>query len=232
MILSAMIDTREPKWVRELAFGGVPTAAIALDAGDVQVATDDHKILVVERKTAADLLGTIRSGRLFPQCVKMLEVSSWSYLVVCGSLTCLGGHVVASSRTTNWSWAALQGALLTVQELGVGIVHAENDADFEPSVMRLASRDRGAVPVRPARVPNVLSDGEAIVAALPGVGLERMKAVMEYAGGNAAWALTWLTELESSDRIPGINIGTKQGIRRALGLPDWAQMSVISMEGQ
>jgi len=229
-ILSAMIDTREPAWIRDLTFGGVPTAAIALEAGDVQIATDDAKVLVIERKTGDDLLNTIRGGRLFPQCAKMLATSAWAYLVVCGQLTPDNGHVKVDGIPTGWTWASYQGALLTCQEMGIGVVQVPSDTEFEAAVIRLAARDRGSVPIRPPRVPNILSSGEAIIAALPGIGLERMQAVMEYAGGNAAWALTWLTELDNGDHIPGVNIGTKQSIRRALGLEDWAQLSVISRE--
>ena len=37
---SVIIDSREPGWVQSLTFGGVPTATVALDAGDVWAAID------------------------------------------------------------------------------------------------------------------------------------------------------------------------------------------------
>jgi len=218
----ATIDSREPAWTQALTFGGVPTLVMALEAGDVQVVTDDDKILVIERKTPEDFLSTLKADRLFPQCVKMLETSPWAYIVITGIFECSPlGKVITQpdSRITGWAWAALQGALLTVQEMGIGIVYVANDQEFEKTVIRLAARDRNVVHVPPARLPEVLGQGQALIASLPGVGIERCKAVLEYTG-TPAWALTWLTELDSEEKVPGIGSITKAGVRRALGLSE------------
>lgn len=242
-ILSVMVDTREPAWVQALTFGGVPTVSVAIDAGDLQVATDDNKILVIERKTPEDLLNTLKADRLFPQCTRMLEVSRWSYIVVTGTFECspLGkvitkqdqvgfsnGNGFLVTRETGWAWESLQGALLTVQEMGIGIVYAASDESFERTVIRLAARDRGNVPVTPPRLPEVIGPGKAIIASLPGIGIERMRAVLRFTG-TPAWALTWLTELDSDEKVPGINIGTKRAIRQALGLDAETKLSVIAL---
>jgi len=237
----ATIDSREPAWTQALTFGGVPTLVMALEAGDVQVVTDDDKILVIERKTPEDFLSTLKADRLFPQCVKMLETSPWAYIVITGIFECSplgkvitlqdgfagegGGYNVG--RISGWAWAALQGALLTVQEMGIGIVYVANDQEFEKTVIRLAARDRNVVHISPARLPEVLGQGQALIASLPGIGIERSKAVLEYTG-TPAWALTWLTELDSEEKVPGIGAVTKAGVRRALGLSESEKLSVIS----
>lgn len=237
MILSVMIDSREPQEYQTLTFGGVPTAVVALDAGDLLMATDDAAMLCIERKTPSDLLNTIREGRLLPQVARMRETSRWAYLVVGGEMVrspngkvCTqNGHTMVE---TGWGWDAVQGALLTVQELGVSVVHCgEGTAQYEAAVMRLAARERGTVIVPPPRQPQVLSPGQAAIAALPGIGLERLAAVMQYAG-TPAWALLALTEHSEKEHIPGIGEVTRRKIRAALGLDEDQELWVLPTGAQ
>ena len=62
-IQSIMIDSREPQWMQMLRPAGIQPAVTALDAADVWVATADGQLLVIERKTVADLLASIADGR-------------------------------------------------------------------------------------------------------------------------------------------------------------------------
>lgn len=237
MILSVMIDSREPTEYQTLTFGNVPTAVVALDAGDLLIATDDAAMLCIERKTPSDLLNTIREGRLLPQVARMREASRWAYLVVGGEMVrspngkvCTqNGHTMAE---TGWAWDAVQGALLTVQELGVSVVQCgEGTAQYEAAVMRLAARERGVAIVPPPRLPQVLSPGEAAIAALPGIGLERLAAVMRYAG-SPAWALLALTEHSEKEHIPGIGEGTRRRVRAALGLDEDQELYILPTGAQ
>lgn len=227
-INSIVIDSREPHWVQQLTFGGVPVAVAMLEAGDVMIATDDNKIVLVERKTADDLLNTIKDGRLFPQAAKMKAVSPWCYLVITGELTQHHGKVMTDHRITGWNWDSVQGALLTAQELGVGVIFAD---DFEQAVIRLASRDREDVTIRPPRVPSILSEGEAALTALPGIGVDRLSSLLEHTG-SPAWALTYLTDPDSDSSIdvPGIGQITRLRVRRALRLKENEKLSVITIE--
>jgi ERCC4-type nuclease len=217
-ILSVMIDSREPEWIRKLTFGGVPTAVIALDAGDFLVATSDNRLLGIERKTSDDLLNTLRDDRLFPQIARLRASTEFAYLLVSGPLNPGADGKTITSRLTGWDWNAVQGALLTVQELGVSIVYATGDLDVEPTIQRLAGRRRDDVRILPPRQPNILGAGEAAIAALPGIGLEKLSTVMA-AAGTPAWALLMLTQRDG-EHVPGIGPGTKATIRRALGLDD------------
>jgi len=217
-ILSVMIDSREPKWVQGLTFGGVPTVVTALDAGDFLVATSDNRLLGIERKTSDDLLGTLAADRLFPQIERLRAATEFCYLLVTGPLLpSEDGHAI-TKRITGWEWSALQGALLTVQELGCSVVYATGDEDLEPAIIRLAKRRREDVRILPPRQPNVLGPGEAAIASLPGIGLERLAAVLEKAG-TPAWALVMLTQ-KDGEHVPGIGPATKQRIRRALGMDE------------
>lgn len=229
MIQSIMVDNREPDWLKDLSFGGVPVARTLLDAGDVWAATEDA-LIIIERKTPGDLLNTLRAGRLFAQCAKMRELSQWCYLVITGELQRgANGQVWAERRQTGWNWDSVQGALLTCQELGVGVVHCGGDTDFEQTVIRIANRDRGTKRIEPPRLSHVLGNGEAMLAALPGVGLERVDALLQHCG-TPAWALVALTD-GTAIKVPGIGGGVKAQVRRALGLEDWAEFAIVTKEG-
>jgi len=224
---SVMIDSREPEWVQKLAFGNAPTAVVALEMGDVWAATTDGSILIIERKTTTDLLGSIKDNRIFQQAKAMHEQSPWAYVVITGAL--IPGpdsKVIAGGRETGWDWNAVQGALLTVQELGVGIVTCVSDADFGATVTRLAQRGREAVRVEPRRLAYLVGAGEAALAALPGIGPERIGVLLDFCS-TPAWALTFLTDTTNGQRVTGIGDNTKRAVRKALGLEDWAELAVV-----
>ena len=159
----------------------------------------------------------------------MREYSEWSYLMITGELQRgANGKVWCEQRQTGWNWDSVQGALLTIQELGVGVIHCGGDTDFEAAVLRLAARERGTVRIGPPRLSHILGHGEAMLAALPGVGFERVDALLSHCG-TAAWSLVALTD---DTAVPGIGDGTKRRVRKALGLEDWAEFTIhVKEEG-
>lgn len=225
--VAALVDRREPVWVRELRFGGAPVAVRFLDAGDVHALTSDGCVLMIERKTPADLIHSIVDGRLFPQVARLRDRTPHGYLVVDGLVSCgRSGQVIHAGRDTGFAWAALQGALLTVQELGVAVQEFP-EGQFEDAVLGLIKRHRGDV--HPAR--RVLAAGDpalAVLTSLPGIGLERAFALLKTCGtaAYALWALTethprtWTNTAEGSTAIGGIGPATKAAVRAALGLED------------
>lgn len=229
-IVSVVIDSREPEHIKRLTFGCQAVACNMLDSGDLLAILDDGAMLAVERKTPGDLLNSIRDNRIWAQLVGIRALTKWSYLCITGELhRASDGHVCTDGRVTGWNWAALQGALLQAQEIGVFVVYAANDADYEDTVLRLAARShRDEMLITPARAPRILNESEQIVCAMPGIGPEKVQPILEYAG-TPAWALSWLTMLESQERVPGIGIGTKRTIRRALGLAENEELSVIAI---
>ena len=228
-IASVVIDSREPDWVRTLTFGGVPVALAILEAGDLLIATDSGDIVGIERKTATDFLHTLRDDRLFPQLVRLRETTPWAYLAICGTLQpAVGGKCFANGIETGWTWPSVAGALLTVQEIGVHILHVPSDAEFEAAIIRLASRDRSALRTRPARESGFASEAEALLCALPGIGPDKAQSLLGYCG-SAAWALAYLSnDTWEGPSAPGVGEGTKRRIRAALELEEWATLAVIS----
>lgn len=227
MIKAVMIDTREPDWVQKLKFGSDAVSVVCLDQGDLMAVCDDSQIILVERKTPDDLLASIRDGRLLDQASDMLLRTRWAYLVITGEFQRgPNGTVITERGQTAWAWNAIQGALLSVQELGVFIIHAAGDADYEACVMRLAKRSRQSEMVlEPAKLPRVLSASEAFVASLPGIGVERTNLLLT-ACSTPAWALVALTDPKTE--IAGIPHSVKVKVRSALGLHDIEQMGVLT----
>lgn len=217
-MLSIIIDQREPDHIKNLKFANTQAAITMLDCGDVWVATEDNQLLIIERKEPSDLLGSIKDGRLFEQCHRMRQQSQWCYVVITGNLyPGPDGKVWCGQRATGWNYDAVEGALLTVQEMGVFVIHCKSDLDFGPTVERLASRSRGVLSIGCARPSNVLNAGETMLTALPGVGYEKVKKLMDYhkTPAEALCFLTW----EDVD-IPNIGIanGIKRNVKKALGL--------------
>lgn len=230
-LISVILDSREPKNIQSLKFGGIPAIVATLDCGDCWASTDDGQMLVIERKTPTDLLGSIKDGRLFQQVAAMRERSKWAYLMITGALAhTLDGMVIADNRTTGWRWADVQGALLDVQELGVSLVVCQSDSHYEEAIIRLARRNRKAVKaIEPRMQPHILTDAEKVLISLPGIGLERAGLLLgEF--GSASYAIAWLTWLNTFAEISGIGDGTKHAVRRALGLQADEWLAVMDSE--
>lgn len=228
MITATMIDSREPDWVKNLKFSGVPVTIQTLDAGDFWVVTDDSKILVIERKTPGDFLNTLKEERLFVQMAGLQELRNqgyWPYLMITGDFKRgANGHVV-TDRETGWSWNAVEGALLSIQEMGIFVTHCAGDTDLEAAIIRLADRSREEKMILPpARIGKVLGIQAGFLCGLPGIGPEKVGDILDYCG-NPAWALVALTD--NTSQIPGIGQGIKNNVRFALGLKDDEQMGII-----
>ena len=233
-ITAVMIDSREPQWVKSLKFGGCPVVVTTLEAGDFWVSTEDNEILVVERKTPEDFLGTLGQGRLFVQGALLQEqrkAGKWAYLLVTGEIRSnADGNVVVERRETGWRWNDVQGAILSMQELGVFVHFCDGDKDLEAAIIRLSNRSRKPeMRVAPARMGNHLSLQEQALCALPGIGEETVGRLLEFCG-SAAEAIAECTQLKSKIKIPGIGPGMKNNIRFALGLNENQELRVLDRE--
>lgn len=232
MSISALIlDSREPQWVQDLTFGNLPKAVTFLEQGDVLATCDDGSMLLVERKTPSDFLNSLRDERVFLQLANMLLVTRWSYLMITGEFQRgPGGKVIVDRGETGWSWNAVQGSLLTAQEMGIYVTFCGGDSEYEGTVLRLGNRDHKSIKeIGPSKQPRILAINECIVASLPGIGIERLHTVLEYCG-TAAWSLCALTDKTST--IPGIQDGIKRRIRSALGLQEEQQLGVVIENGE
>jgi ERCC4-type nuclease len=205
-----------------LTFGGAPTIVTLLDTGDVHVVCEDGTLILIERKSMSDFLNSLKDDRVFRQCADMRHVSPWAYLVITDQFQRGPNGKVITDRETGWSYNALQGALLTIQELGVFVVFAAGETDFEGCILRLAARSHEPEKLLPPERPGVsLSIAEQFLCGLPNIGPERAAHLMDYCG-TAKMALIALT---GPDVLPGIPSNVKTNARRVLGLDDGEVMA-------
>ena len=241
-ISTAVIDSREPHWVQELTFGGVPTAVAALDYGDLHVLCDDDCTLIIERKTPDDFLNSLKDDRLFVQSAKCAQARLdaqlrydtmdmiWPYLVITGQFyPAENGKTITPRGVTGWNWNSVMGALLTIQEMGTAVIFAASDDDYEQLVTVLSNRSRKPeTQILPPKPPSILSPGHQILASLPGIGLERLKIAMDYADGLPGWALVGLTDPDNDYK--GIPKTTQRSIRAALKLKSNERLEIVLAE--
>mgnify|MGYP001250069502 CR=1 FL=1 len=228
-ISAVMVDNREPQWVKELTFGNVPITHEILEAGDFWVVTDDNRILVIERKTPNDFLNTLKEERLFVQMAglqAMRKQGYWPYLLITGELQRAHNGKVITDRETGWDWSSVEGALLTVQEMGIFVHHCGGDMDLEASIIRLAERSRDEKMILPpARIGRVLGLQAGFICGLPGIGPEKVGPILEVCG-TPAWALVALTDDDTN--LPGIGRGIKNNVRYTLGLMENDQLGILA----
>lgn len=229
-----LLDSREPTWVHDLKFGGAMKMVTTLDYGDAWVTAGNGDMICIERKAPNDLLGSIKDNRLFNQIAGIRAKTPWAYLVITGILTStVNGKVIADERVSGWDWNSVQGALLTVQEMGVRVVFTESDQDYEATICRLCNRERKPeFVIEPLAQPKFMSPGEVMLTALPGIGLERAQTLLREFDNRPCDALAWLTWHRWNEEHPvaGIGKGIKVGVRKALNLEDHMILDVCPDE--
>lgn len=214
--MKILIDSREPSWVSSQIFS-YPLLGIGeistLPCGDVWIAQDDD-LVIIERKEPNDLLASIADGRLFNQCAEMRQESIWCYVVITGQM--LWGYDGKIAGTA-WNFRSVEGALLQAQELGIGIVHSQNDTDFAHTCAWLLSRNRTVhthIPPRKTGLP--MPDDQKVLASLPGIGRERAYELLR--DRNLREALLCLLDPEC--KVPGIGDKTVKNLRQLFNLSD------------
>lgn len=128
-----------------------------LAAGDYRIAGG----VLIERKTVADLHGSLGRGRLWAQVGRIRDAAAFPLLLV------EGDDLDAGPRHPN----ATRGALLAVADLGVAILRSRDPADSARWIHRLALRQaRRGARTEPSRRPaRMAPPGVAVLAAVPGI---------------------------------------------------------------
>lgn len=209
--MKILLDSREPPWIASQIAShpllGQPEIC-ALSCGDIWL---DN--LIIERKEPADLIESIKDGRLFNQCSEMRAESEWCYLLIMGQLVWgFDGKIVG----TGWNFRAIQGALLQVQELGVSVIQAQNSDDLTPTLVWLANRQRTEHVYLPARTGLPMPEDQRILASLPGIGPERASDLLK----DKSLRDALLCLLDPACKVAGIGPKTKKNIRELFNLSE------------
>lgn len=202
-----------------------------LPLGDPQsllVMCADGALVACRYMATSELLDSIRTGRLMPTVVQLRDRSPWSYLLLDGEMHANGaGKVVNNDYATGWEFKAIQGALLSVQEAGVGLVYLQSTAHLQDQVYLLAKRDRTTSRLRPPRDMLFVSPVEDMFLSFPGIGEHHLRDLLHFTNGNGAAALDAL--LDPDRPVPGIGPKIKANARAALGLSDSIRLALIDV---
>lgn len=226
---SVATDLAQTQLLKMISFGETPTIPIGLnDPSLLLILCDDDILIAVKIISSKDLLNLVREKRLPDMLLKLKSRAEWSYLLVIGNLTqAYNGKLAVEDHETGWSWNALQGAYLSIQELCIGLVSVGRETHVKSSIEAIANRDRTANRVRPVREALFVSHAEDLLMSLPDIGDQRCEALLRETNGSAAYALMALTDPDH--QIAGIGPETKAKCRKALGLaPDMMLALVIN----
>jgi ERCC4-type nuclease len=154
---------------------GIPAVLHGLGA-DVTVeplAAGDYRIrggILVERKTVADLHGSLGRGRLWAQVGKIRDEAVSPFLLV------EGADLDDGPRHPN----AIRGALLAIVDMGIASLRSRDPADSALWLHRLATRQaRKARPGgRPAGGSRIEAPGVEVLTAVPGISTQTARALI------------------------------------------------------
>ena len=232
MIKSIIIDSREPKWVQKLPFCGARKAILEMEFGDLWITCDDNQTLVIERKEPEDFVGSMISHRLIRQAAGLAGLRNgglWPYVMIMGELNPgPNGRTWVNGDLRDIQFTAIQGLLLSIQEMGVFTVFAKNSRDLEDACIRLSNRNRSEIMKLPAvkRVGKRQDPGEELLSGLPGISTELSALIMKEAG-TAAHALELMT---SGEYVPKVGTKKREQIRKCLGLKDSQILRIVNEE--
>lgn len=216
-ILGALLDTAaHPDLARLTTVDGVALVPAAIAPASVILVCADGATLAIRYMGAGDVLHSIRQGQLDAALVGLKERSPWAYLLIGGVMVPdRDGRVRHGDTATGWAWDAYQGALLSAQEIGVGVLilaHADSVGD---TLARLARRARGPKKVRPLRDALFIDPGTDMLMALPGIGEAMADQILTHCANDVGAALLALTSDDTA--LPGIGPKTREAARRVLG---------------
>jgi ERCC4-type nuclease len=207
-----------------------------LDDGDAKVWCTDGSVLLIERKTPSDFLGSIPNDHILDQTRRMMlertATGILPFLVITGEIhrnPRNGGCIIPGSQHGDgWNWDSVQGMLLSIQEAGVPVIFCASETEYPLALLRLASRNKTQTLINPARFIDILTPQERVLCAFDGIGPELAAEILKRAG-TLAWALSWLCDTTpTAPKIAGIATGRKLAIIKALQLEDGNTIDVIS----
>lgn len=178
--------------------GGEPSGAIAVVVADVfergssvpaallrlgarvtvePLAAGDYRIpggVLIERKTIADLHGSLARARLWAQVGRIRDEASFPFLLV------EGDDLDAGPRHPN----AIRGALLAIADLGVAILRTRDPVDSALWIHRLALRQarKGARLELAKGRAQMAPPGITVLAAVPGISDRTARTLLERFG--------------------------------------------------
>lgn len=207
--LELVMDPREAtsSTARGLLARGIRVKTSPLHTGDYAVS--DH--ILVERKTAADFLASLKDGRLFEQLPRLAR-SPTGILLIEGD-----PYRVASGVSPSALSGALAAAAADHHVSIVPVPDAEVAADFLVSLARREHREGRTAATRLGPIPRAPeAQLRFILEGVPGVGPVLARRLLERYGSIAAVVNASESELQD---VEGVGVETARGLHEAFHRP-------------
>lgn len=212
-----LIDTREPDTLKEMVKAaalakGIETMESQLPSGDYVLVFSDYTI-GIERKEVGDLLNTIRDNRFMSQLAGLMGNYNTPYLLIEGVLHehAQTGNLIVSGRETNWKAQAIHSILSSVQEQGIRLSLSSSLATTCKRLMGLygfySNPDHHDLTMDRLNVFHTsISPPMAMLMAIPGIGFEKAKSLLETFG-----SLDSISTATEASLTQARGVGTKHG---------------------
>ena len=220
-------DSREPQsYIDKLEHAGFTVVTMMLDQCDY-VFMDGE--LGIERKSAPDLLASIKDGRLGEQIDRMYDTVRLPVVLVHGTLYRTKNDTVkADDRYTKFYWKSLQKVLWTVQARG-GIIQFCKTSEFTDNIRWLCewSLQEHKLTVKRHFTPLKLDPHVEFLTGLPNVGVVTATSLLDYAG-TTAQAMSAVTYDNTKDSVKGVGPKTIGNLRKFLQLAEDERLAVVT----
>lgn len=168
-------DDRESKWISEkLKRMNVEVIVKRLDVADYLITHSSYTV-AVERKSASDYVSSITDGRFFDQLHKLRRSYGLSFIVIIGK-----------PDLYRIKKDAFVGSLLSVplkSNQRVIPVHVEDEEDFCLILKSLNKQiEEGRLRTAPRTKKTEIDDSIAMLNAIPGIGEEKARRLLEKLG--------------------------------------------------
>jgi len=195
------VDVREPNRIVEtLKLMGIEVKRKKLDVADYLVAYSNY-VIAIERKDADDYLNSIIDGRFFDQMYNMSKSYELSFLFIVGDLD-----------FGKFRKEAFLGSLLSVSLKTKGKVvpiQVSDEFEFCTALRLLNSQiESGRVKAFPMLRKARVEDSVAMLTAIPGIGVEKARRLLEKFG-----SIYNIVNASISDLMKVEGIGEKQARR-------------------
>jgi len=189
--MKIIMDSREPNNVTDSITdianrSDIETEKRHLFVGDYIIETT-YDTVAVERKTVADYIMGIKSGRLATQLYNMSSRYEFSYVAVIGYFSIVAPHT--KMRRDSYLSSLINVSLKRSPEGKRGqvvSVNLENDYDFalflSMLTLRLEKGSRTRLPIIERSRDDTVSAKSAMFTAIPGIGIELAKSIMNHFG--------------------------------------------------
>ncbi len=163
-------------------------------------------LLLIERKTLGDLLGSISDSRLWQQAARMAEASQFACIIVQGELRMSrNDKVLIQGKETGWHGASVRAALLAVQWAGcaVAFIAPGDYARTVEEVAKLAAKPSHFHYTRTSPSVSFYPEDKALyrridfIQAIPHVGPKRAEALVKWCDSGIAEILEWATRMSA-----------------------------------